>query len=93
MHQIRVHLAHIGHPLFVDPVYGRRAEFFLSEWKGRKYKTGKFSEGERPLIKLVDTSCLEARFNPSCDREKKCILEADIPKDLRALLKQGKIKE
>ncbi len=24
MHQIRVHLAHIGHPLTVDPIYGKR---------------------------------------------------------------------
>ncbi len=26
MHQIRIHLTHLGHPLAVDPLYGRRAK-------------------------------------------------------------------
>ena len=30
-HQIRVHLAHAGFPLAVDPLYGRRDAFMLSE--------------------------------------------------------------
>lgn len=92
MHQIRVHLAHIGHPLFVDPVYGRRAEFYLSEWKGRKYKTGKFSEGERPLINRLTLHAWKLDLiHPVTG--KKMHFEAEIPKDIRALLKQGKIKD
>jgi RluA family pseudouridine synthase len=33
-HQIRVHLAAIGHPLLVDPLYGRRAGWRLVDPKG-----------------------------------------------------------
>jgi len=44
MHQIRVHMAEMGHPLIVDELYGRRTEFFLSELKGRKYKIAKYEE-------------------------------------------------
>ncbi|MHC4376854.1 MAG: RluA family pseudouridine synthase [Planctomycetota bacterium] len=47
-HQIRVHLAAEGFPLLVDPVYGRRSEFLLSEVK-RDYKL-KPGRTERPLI-------------------------------------------
>lgn len=47
-HQIRVHLAHAGFPLAVDPLYGRRDAFMLSEIKrGYRSKPGR---PERPLI-------------------------------------------
>lgn len=47
-HQIRVHLSAEGFPLLVDPVYGRRSEFLLSEVK-RDYKL-KPGRTERSLI-------------------------------------------
>ncbi|MHC4262150.1 MAG: RluA family pseudouridine synthase [Planctomycetota bacterium] len=47
-HQIRVHLADAGHPLAVDPLYGRRDALLLSEIK-RGYKP-KRGQKERPLM-------------------------------------------
>jgi len=86
LHQIRVHLAHIGHPLMVDSLYGKRDEFYLSEIKGRKFRMKK-GEEERPLLTRqplhshrlllphpITQDSLELTFEP--------------PKDLRALIKQ-----
>jgi 23S rRNA pseudouridine1911/1915/1917 synthase len=47
-HQIRVHMAEQGFPLLVDPFYGRRDAFLLSEVK-RGYR-GKKGRAERPLM-------------------------------------------
>ena len=85
-HQIRVHFQAIGHPLLVDPLYGRRTAFFLSEIKGKKYRLGKAQE-ERPLISRVSlhASVLQLQ-HPSSQEVLK--FEAPIPKDLNACLKQ-----
>jgi len=47
-HQIRVHMAEQGFPLLVDPFYGRRDAFLLSDVK-RGYR-GKKGRAERPLM-------------------------------------------
>lgn len=90
MHQIRVHLAYIGHPLFIDPLYGRRAEFFLSEWKGRKYKAGKFSGEERPLCSRLTLHAWKLDFTHPVTGEK-MHFEAEVPKDIKALTQQAKV--
>jgi 23S rRNA pseudouridine1911/1915/1917 synthase len=48
-HQIRVHLAHAGHPLLIDPLYNPEGPtgLFLSHFK-RGYRPGR--DEERPLI-------------------------------------------
>lgn len=88
MHQIRVHLAFIGHPLFIDPVYGRRPNH-LSEWKGRKYRIGKKSHEERPLMSRLSLHAWKLDLiHPVTGVPMH--FEAPIPKDIRALMNQGK---
>lgn len=61
-HQIRVHLAYIGHPLVDDPVYGKKREKILGKGQILHAKSLEFSQpstGE--LISL--NSALPAEFN------------------------------
>ncbi len=44
-HQIRVHMAAIGHPVVCDGPYGRREELYLSDLTGAEH-----SEDEEPII-------------------------------------------
>jgi len=83
-HQLRVHLSHHGHPLLVDPHYGNRSEFFLSEVKRKKYRIAK-GQDERPLLLRtpLHASSIEFRLN----QEQFCIT-APLPKDMRATLNQ-----
>ncbi|HAD13109.1 MAG TPA: RluA family pseudouridine synthase [Saprospirales bacterium] len=86
-HQIRVHFQSIGYPLAVDALYGRRAAFMLSEIKGKKYKSGKFTEEERPLMERTSLHASRLRFTHPATEE---IMEfrAELPKDFTALLNQ-----
>jgi 23S rRNA pseudouridine1911/1915/1917 synthase len=84
MHQIRVHMAHIGHPLVVDPLYGKREAFFLSELKGRKYKG---NEDERPLINRMPLHAEQLIISHPVTIEK-MKFTAETPKDIRALISQ-----
>ena len=88
MHQIRAHFAYIGHPLFIDPVYGKRENFFLSELKGRKYREGKFSATEeKPLISRLTLHSSKLLIEHPITKEK-MEFKAEIPKDIRALTNQ-----
>lgn len=85
-HQIRVHMAGIGHPLAVDNLYGRRESLFLSEIKLKGFNTGKFEE-QRPLM---DRNSLHAArlsiTHPTSGNP--MTFEAAMPKDFRAVLNQ-----
>lgn len=91
-HQIRVHLASIGHPLVIDPLYGSRLrkkdEFdrepglYLSSFK-RDYRSSRDAE-ERPLIgRLTLHAHRLALLHPNGSPLK---MEAEAPKDFRAAL-------
>ncbi len=86
LHQIRVHLSHIGHPLMVDSLYGARDAFYLSEIKGRKYRMKK-GEEERPLLTRQPLHS-HRLILPHPITGKKLDLEFEPPKDIRAALKQ-----
>lgn len=86
-HQIRVHFNSIGYPLAVDALYGRRERFLLSEIKGKKYKSGKFTEEERPLMERSSLHAARLRFEHPVSGE---IMEfrSELPKDFTAVLNQ-----
>ena len=83
-HQIRVHAAHLGHPLIGDHLYGGPKELLLSTiksgWRGDRYE-------EKPLIERVALHAFRLHFEHPLEHR---ILEftAEYPKDLRASLAQ-----
>jgi 23S rRNA pseudouridine1911/1915/1917 synthase len=80
-HQIRVHLAHIGHPVFGDPTYG-----------GRRRKYGSLSrstmERARALLQRIDRQALHAQSltftHPQTGST--ISLDAPLPEDMQLLL-------
>jgi 23S rRNA pseudouridine1911/1915/1917 synthase len=89
-HQIRVHLSHVGHPVFGDPTYG-----------GRRRKYGSLSPREmnraRACLKLIDRQALHAQTlsftHPHTGT--KMSFDAPLPKDMETLihtLRQGQGK-
>lgn len=84
-HQIRVHLAAIGHPVLVDGVYGSGEPVRLSEFK-RGYKARQRRE-ERPLL---NRHALHSRriTLASPDTGSQVTVEAPLPRDLALLLRQ-----
>jgi RluA family pseudouridine synthase len=88
-HQIRVHLAHIGLPLLIDPLYNARhnrnaeAGLLLSHFK-RGYKESRERE-ERPLMARLTLHAEKLRFTHLDQR----IIElvAPLPKDFHTAVK------
>ncbi|MFN8310717.1 MAG: RluA family pseudouridine synthase [Chitinophagales bacterium] len=81
-HQIRIHFASCGHPLLVDPIYGKDA-FFLSSIK-KKYK--QTEEAERPTLARLSLHAALLEFKHPQTGES-LHLEAALPKDLETALK------
>lgn len=86
-HQIRVHFQSIGYPLAIDALYGRRAAFLLSEIKGKTYKSGKFSEEERPLMSRTSLHAARLRIDHPVSNER-LEFKSELPKDFAAVLNQ-----
>ena len=86
-HQIRVHFQSIGYPLAVDALYGRRSAFYLSEIKGKHYKSGKHSDDERPLMDRTSLHAARLRIDHPTTGER-MEFEAELSKDFAAVLNQ-----
>ncbi len=87
-HQIRVHLESEGIPLSCDPMYSRRTALFASDIKGRKFKSKK-DVAPRPLIGRSILHAWKLAFEHPMTQEA-IQIEADIPKDIRAVISQLK---
>jgi 23S rRNA pseudouridine1911/1915/1917 synthase len=84
-HQIRVHMQYVGHPLVCDELYGDGLPVKISSFK-RNYKLSKNEEEERPILARTGLHAQRLRFT---DMEgKEYDLQAEMPKDMRALLQQ-----
>ena len=85
-HQIRVHLAHIGHPVFGDPVYG-----------GRDQARGIRPEYRRQanwMLSLIKRQALHAKklcfAHPTTGEMME--FTAPLPEDLRAVLEAARME-
>ncbi|MBI3578651.1 MAG: RluA family pseudouridine synthase [Ignavibacteriales bacterium] len=80
-HQIRVHLAHIGHPVFGDPTYGGRS----NTWGGLD---GKKAQHAQNLLKIIFRQALHAKtigfIHPKTKEQVK--FESDLPEDMKEVL-------
>jgi len=86
LHQIRIHLQHAGHALMIDPKYGSRTAFKISEIKRKKFNIKK-NTVERPLISRQTLHARSLSFIHPATKEK-VTFECEYPKDLRALKNQ-----
>lgn len=85
LHQVRAHLAAIGHPLTVDPLYGGGQAVFLSHYKP-DYRP-KATREERPLIDRLSLHRERMSLRHPSDGHE-LALTAEPPKDFRATLSQ-----
>jgi len=86
MHQVRVHMQYLGNPLIVDPLYGNREAFYLSEIKHKKFNIGK-SQEEKPLLARQPLHAEKIVFTHPYTHQK-IEITAPIPKDMQAVLTQ-----
>ena len=84
-HQIRVHMAHYGHPLAVDPDYGGASELRLSDLKTNYHASTR--RPERPLISRLTLHAARLGLRHPISGEPQAF-ESPWPKDFRAAVTQ-----
>lgn len=81
-HQIRVHLASIGHPVAVDSVYGSGRPLLLSNLKGKKqYRLSKDAETENPLLSRLALHASSISLN-LYETGESMTINSPLPKDM-----------
>jgi 23S rRNA pseudouridine1911/1915/1917 synthase len=85
IHQLRVHLEAIGHPLAVDPLYGGGQALWLSHHKAG-YRASRRRE-EQPLIQRLTLHVRQVTLEHPRSGQK-LTLVAEWPKDFRATVVQ-----
>ncbi len=83
-HQLRAHVAAIGHPLLVDPHYGKADAFYLSMLK-RRYNIPK-DVVEKPIIKRITMQSKSIEFTHPIKNER-VRFDTEYPLDFEVLLK------
>jgi len=84
-HQIRVHMKHLGNPIVCDELYGDGKPVYISSLKRKKFNLSKHEESERPILARLALHASKLKFELGT---KLYELEAEPPKDIRALLQQ-----
>lgn len=84
-HQIRIHMADMGHPIVCDPLYGSETPVFLSQLK-KHFKLSKSEEGERPLLNRLGLHAARLRFQTPSGQA--IDVQAPMPRDMNALVNQ-----
>lgn len=84
-HQIRVHLAAVGSPLAVDPLYGEREFLTIRDIKRSGFRES--GDGApRPLIRRLTLHACSLAFTDPLSGESRRF-QAPVPKDFSAVLK------
>ena len=88
MHQIRVHFKSIGHPCYVDKLYGKNESISIKDIKQRNLNMSKVPDTvEIPLINRTTLHASKLVITHPVTEEE-MTFEAPLPKDMKALINQ-----